>query len=483
MVSRRWLVPAFALLCFAAPLVAQAPKSRNPVEASLKASRLEVPEGVNSANFARMRNGNVALDPPTEADLAVLEGVARQLVYPVTHFEYYTVVEPVSAELSPRPDEKTVGRLITDLRGRLLPIAVGDLTVPAPKVNFTREFGKALVKAIDDVLAKSPPPVVRMNAVRMLGVVAESGAPAATERITKLLAEKDKGLPVEALYYGLKAAEDAIAMYDPGRSAVGQNWVTKNMFFDLVSLVDDVVLKVPAVVAEKTYQPDQGGAGELVTDPKAPPKPAPTALTPEQVATVQMFRLQAVRALGKVRADIVYDDKKERQRRPLLTLAKVAMSDSTLVPPPSQKEVAEAVGGLATAVPTDIELDAAVLSVAMAKGVKDFVTEKVSAERKGDTGPQAAHWKLTGARLKDTFTKWEKAVANTRIDKASKDLLREFSQVAITQVFDPLSRQADNGVVTGLKPEAIDEWLTKRMSELKALQLYKDLPTAKLNPR
>lgn len=483
MVSRRWFVPVFALLCLAAPVVAQPPKPRNPVEASLKASRLEIPEGVNGGKFNQMRNGNVALDPPTEADLAVLEGVAKQVVYPVTHFEYYTAVEPVNAELSPRPDEKTVGRLISDLRSRLFVVTVGDPTIPGPKVDFAREFGKALVKAIDDVLAKGPPPVVRMNAVRMLGVVAESGAPAATERITKLLAEKDKGLPVEALYYGLKAAEDAITMYDPARSAVAQKWVTRNMFFDLVALVDDVVLKMPAVVAEKTHQPDQGGAGELVTDPKAPPKPAPTGLTLEQVATVQMFRLQAVRALAKVRTDIVYDDKKERQRRPLLTLAKVAMSDSTLVPAPSQKEVAEAVSGLATAVPTDIELDAAVLSVAMARGVKDFVTDKVTAERKGDTGPQAAHWKLTGARLKDTFLKWEKAVANTRIDKASKDLLREFSQVAVTQVFDPLSKQADNGVVTGLKPEAIDEWLTKKQSELKSLQLYKDLPTAKLNPR
>ena len=65
--------------------------------------------------------------------------------------------------------------------------------------------GAAVVKAIDDVLAKSPPAVVRVNAIRLLEVVAESGAPAATDRITKLLDPKTPA--VDTLYWGLKAAE------------------------------------------------------------------------------------------------------------------------------------------------------------------------------------------------------------------------------------------------------------------------------------
>jgi hypothetical protein len=159
------------------------------------------------------------------------------------------------------------------------------------------------------------------------------------------------------------------------------------------------------------------------------------------------------------------------------------MSDSTLVPAPSSKEIAEAVSGLATAAPTDVELDAAVLAVAMARGVSGFVSEKAAAERGGDTGPQSAHWKLTGAKLKKTFQDWDALVSRSRLDKASKDLLREFSQLAVTQVFDPLSRQSESGVVTGLKKEAIDEWVVKKQADLKALQLYKDTPTAKITPR
>jgi hypothetical protein len=483
MASRRWLAPVFAVLCVVPPVFGQAPKAQNFIEEKLKAARLPMPEGVDPTKFNQMRNGNIALAAPTDAERAVLEGMAKQLIYPVTHFEYYTTTEPSNAELSPRPDEKTVGRLLSDLRSRLQVVTPGDNTIPAPKVDFAREFGKAAVKAIDDVLAKGPTPVVRMNAVRMLGVVAESGAPAATERITRLLAEKDKGLPVESLYYALKAAEEAIAMYDPARSANAQNWVTKNMYFELVSLVDDVVQQVPASVAANTHQPDATATGTLTTDPKATPT-GPAQLTPEQVATVQAFRLQAVRALAQVKTDVVYDDKREKQRRTLVTLARVAVRDTSLVPIPSNREIAEAVFGLANATPTDMELDAKVLAVAMARGVTEFSAPKASAARGGDTGPQLNHWKVTGARLKSAFQTWDTvAVARSRLDQPSKALIRNFSQTAIAQVFDPLSKQSDNGTVVGLAPEDIDKWRTTTEAELKGLQLYKDSDKTKLNPR
>lgn len=487
MVYRRWLAPVLVVACLVSPVLGQ-PKAKNPVEERLKAGRLEAPEGVDAAKFNQMRLGGVALDPPTEGDKAILEGMAKQLIYPITHFEYYSTPEAANAELAPRSDERTVGRLISDLRSRLVVVSPGDTTIPGPKMDFAREFGRAAVKAIDDVLAKGPQPVVRMNAIRMLGVIAESGAPAAAERITRLLADKDKGLAVEALYYGLKAAEPAIAMYDPARSSPQQKWVTKDMFFALVVLVDDVVQKVPASVAEKTYQPDQPNAGVLVTDPKAPPKPAaPTALTPEQVATIQMFRLQAIRALARVRTDSVADAKGENKRRTSYTLARVAVSDSTLTPAPNFKEIAEAVNGLATAIPMDAEIDPQVLAVAIARGVNDLVGDKTNGG--GDSGPQAAHWRLTGARLKNAFQEYDKGLNRSRLDKDGRSVLRELAQLAVTQVFDPLSKQTDSGVVTGLNTPAVKEWYTKKEGELKAMLLYKDTDkskesgTSKLNPR
>lgn len=487
MASRPLLRSVVAALCVVGTLAAQPTKPRNPIEERLKAARLESPEGGDAGKFGQMRNGNMDLEKPTADQLTILDVKARQLVFPITHFEYYTAIEAPNAELTPRTDDKTVSKLVSDLRSQLVVIPPGDSSIPLPKIHFARQFGAAAVRAIDEVLNKGPQPVVRMNAIRLLAVIAESGAPAATERVVALLKDKDNGLSVEALYYALKGAEQAIAMYDPARSAEAQKWVTKDTYFALVSLVDDIVQKVPASVALNTYQPDQTGTGVLTTDPKAPPK-TPTTLTTEQVATVQAFRLQAVRALAKVKTDVVYDSKGEAKRRPAYTLARVAMSDTTLVPPPSQREIIEAVGGLAMAAPTDPELNPLVLGVAMARGVSDFVTDK-AAGGVGEAGPQAQHWRMTGARMKAAFQAWDATVAKSKLNKDGKAVLRELAQLAITQVFDPLSKQTDAGVVNGLKKDALDEWLSKRLPEVKAMQLFNDTDrsgssgTSKLNPR
>lgn len=481
MAARRWLVCVLVLSLAAAPAAAQ--RGKNPLEEMFKASRREVPEGNFSEPFNRMRNGNVALDPPSDADRKVLEDVARTVIYPVTHYELYSPPDSATAELAPRPDERTVSRQVTELRGRLVVITPGDNLIPGPKVDFAREFGAAGVKAINEVLEKADKPIIRANAVRMLAVLAESGAPAVTDKLVELLQQKDKGLSVEMLYWALKGAEKAIAMYDPGRSAEAQKWVTRDKFFTLVSLVDEVVLKVPAVVAEKTYHPEKPNTGTLTTDPKAPPKPA--GLTPEQVATVQMFRLQAVRALAEVKTDVVYDSKREKERKTLLTLAKVAVSDPSIAPPPSFKEIGEAVYGLVNATPTHDDLDGGVLGAAIARGVSDSVGEKAAAERGGETGPQAAHWKLTGARMKVALAAWEATLAapRTRLDKAAKDDLRSLSQLAVASVYDPLSKQSDTGVVSGLKKEDIDDWYSKKVGGLTTTALFKNADDTKLTLR
>ncbi|MFY7953361.1 MAG: hypothetical protein ACOVT5_12725, partial [Armatimonadaceae bacterium] len=154
MVSRRWFAAVLAVACVVTPLVAQPAKPRNPVEERLKAGRLDAPEVVDTAKFNQMRNGNVALSTPTDAERAILEGRAKQLVYPVTHFDYYSPTESSAAELTPRTEEKTVAKLLSDLRGQLLVISPGDSSVPAPKLDFARAFGEAVVKAVSDVLAK-----------------------------------------------------------------------------------------------------------------------------------------------------------------------------------------------------------------------------------------------------------------------------------------------------------------------------------------
>lgn len=481
MASRRWLVSAVVLALAAGPVAAQDKgKGKNPYEEMFKSARRELPDG-NTEQFNKMRIGNVALAPPSDVDRTILENEARKTIYQITHFELYTPADTDRAELVPRPDEKTVSKVMSELRGKLVIVTPG-VNIADPQVDFAREFGAAAVKAIDEVLAKATQPAIRANAFRALAVVAESGAPAATDRVIALFEQLAKQsdvrtYPVEALYYGLQAAQNAIAKYDPARSTADKKWVSKDKYFALVSLVDDVVQKVPPAVAERTHQSDASTGGVLATEAKDPPKEAPksAALTPAQVATVQFFRLQAIRALAAVKTDVVYDSNKEKSRATVLTLARVAVADPSVVPPPSLREIGEAVVGLVNATPTHEDLDGTVLGAAIARGVSLFVADKGTAE-KGEGVTQVTHWKLYGARMKAALNAWD-ATVNGRQAKLSQEdrkQLSELAQVAITNVFEPLSKQSDTGGVSGLDKDKVESWVTARTPALEAKVTDKD---------
>ncbi len=64
--------------------------------------------------------------------------------------------------------------------------------------------------------------------------------------------------------------------------------------------------------------------------------------------------------------------------------------------------------------------------------------------------------------------------------KADKDMLRELGQLATVNVFDPLTKQSDTGVVTGLKKDTIEEWYSKKVADLKATALFKGADDSKL---
>ena len=466
---RLWFVAAVAA---ALPATVWA-QPKNPLEDTFRASRLESPPDNVGQKFTALFRGTESLDPPTDEQRRVLETKARLTVYPVTHFDQYTSTETGKAELAPRVEEKSVNRLITELREQLVVVTPGDTTVPATKVQFCKEYGAAVVKAVDEVLAKATLPIVRANAVRMLAVLAESGAPAALEKITALLTQKSP--QVEVLYWALKGAEPAFNLYDPVRG-----WVDRNSYHALVRRVDEIVREVPAVVVEQTYQP-VGGAAALVADPKVPPKPS---LSPEQVLTVQAFRLQAVRALARVRTDVVADKKGEGGVRTLYTLARVATSDPTLAPAPGVREVGEAVMGLANALP-GAEVDVNVLAAAVARGVLTFAADKVSSTAGvGDEGKSpSAHWRLYGSRMKSAFQEWDKSVqTKAKLPKADRDVIADVVARAVPGVLDPLSKTDDRGLSPGLKANDLSDYLTKKVGSLKADQpLFRDAPATKLS--
>jgi hypothetical protein len=467
--------------------VASAQPARRPTnnvgEEKFRAIRLEAkPTTEQASKLSQMKNASVNLDPPSADDKTVLLVMARNYVYPVTHYEYYFL--PDGPELVTRSTESpSIPRVLAAFRSQLIFATPG--VQPAPttaQLAYVREYGAAAVTAISEVLQKNPPPAVRINALRMLVMVAESGAAAGVDKAIELLKKKDEpGHPVDVLYYALKTAEGALGAYDRER---GNKFVSKNSYFELVTLVDDVVQKTPACVIEKAYIPEKPFNPALSTDPKKADEKA-NSLQQEQVDAVQAFRLQAIRALGKVRTDIVQNETLDKERRPLYTLARVAVSDPAVVPAPSVKEIGEAVIGLATMVPSE-SINADTLGLVIARGVSDFVTDKATSGRAIDKDVvQVAHWKLYGGRLKQAFSAWEKEIQSPKmkLGKASKDSLVGLSQTATSAVFDPLSKQQADGGGVGVNKSAVDNWMTTKMAEIKLSgppSLYQDKPTLKV---
>lgn len=459
------------LAVLAAVAAAQQPKTKpvSSAEEKFKPFRMSVdPTGDQLSIVTKMKNGTVNLDPaPQPADKTALDQVARSLVYKITLHELY--LAPDGAELTPRdPNGPTAAKAIDALRAQQLVVAPG-AQLPPTQVAFTREFGKAAVQAITEVLEKGPPTPIRVNALRMLEAVAESGTPAAWDKVIALLKQKDdKNLSLDVLYYSLRAAEAALGTYDKDRI----KWVTKNQCFELVSLVDEVVLKMPAAVAEKTYIPEKPATVALTTDGKPPVGAG--GLTREQVEAIRAFRIRGVRALARLRTDVVKDDAGDKERRPLHTLALIALSDPSVSPPPNFKEVGEAVVGLATLLPSDT-VNANLLGMAIAKGVSDFAGVKTADNRTDADASQFTYWKVYGARMKAAFTAWEKDIQSPKVKLAPPDkaTLVGLSQLCVNNVFDPLTKMTDKGQAN-INKAPVDEWLNAKLNTIQpgAVPLY-----------
>ena len=441
-------------------------------------SALTLKQGITE-RYSPMKSGNVNLDPPSADDVAVLYDVAKSLVYPLTLAEVYLPI-PIGSDASELVvksfEASTLTKIFNKLRGELAPVVPG---IQPQFVAFNREFGIQLVKAIDDILAKGPPAVVRINAIRVLAIVAESGNPAALKKTIDLMKTRNEpNVKLDTLYHALHSAEACLGSLDNERILrVEKGWTTKAMAFELIKLVDEFVNDVPGAIISGTFQPENTTA-TLTTDAIAPGTPAP--LSAEQVASVQFFRLAAVKALAKVKSDIVKLEAnlapggKEQEVRPLFTLARIAMSDATLVARPSNKEVGEALLGLMTALPGE-SVDADMLGAVIARASMDFSNPRVADQKNVDSSVGALPWKIFGTRLETASTNYEKNLKDfkTKLPKEGKDLLANAMQKLQRDCFMPMAK---NGTLTMSSIEAFFEECSKALLKKKAAVLFVDQP-------
>jgi hypothetical protein len=344
----------------------------------------------------------------------------------------------------------------------------------------------------------------------MLAVATRSGAPAHAKLIQELLTnqfykagDKPVQTPPELLYYTLKAAEGLLAAYDPLAQALPNSYrhsVPEVELVPLLKALEEMVLKNPPVADRAAeLNPDKpptavplGKPDDQPADPAAKPKEpaAPGALdartlTTEQVTLVQFYRRAAVRALARVRTDVVGGEADVPQVRPAYALAKVAVSDVSIVPAPSPAEVAEAVIGLCGLHPTPaLQIDE--LGQVLAYGVRLFAGAQVDDRGRSTVDPDtfrpALPWKTYAARMAAAFNGLKRRTQTHPRLRQQQAAVNALADAVIANITTPIEK--DDSSVGGVpSPDTLIRWAEQYPAKDPNRSLYNDSPQYKLTVR
>lgn len=309
--------------------------------------------------------------------------------------------------------------------------------------DYIRELGAALDRELRKLIETHPERIVRVNATRVLAHVARSGAPAHIATATALLGVP--ATPTEVKNYLFQVAEAALIANDPLELKTRKHSVDPKTLAALVKVLEECVTTPSLLV------------------PGLPPKldEAPA----DQLAVVAFVRRQAVRALAQVKFATVADGK--NQLYPAYTLARVAMSDPTLVPAPGPAECAEAVIGICNMQPPAKGYNADVAVEAVAAGLYTF-----AAPRAANFTDRSLPWRTYSLRLGEAMYKW-------------RMLFDPTYDLAKPNAFDP---QSVPPVVEALYKEAVPKVLARIEKNDPAVNvdinvLREQLKTVRANPK
>ena len=431
-----------------------------------------------------MKDGKTRVSgPDAEKNKAVFKAAAERFVYGVNEPDFYGL-DSGDGQLKPRLPNQTLDAIFRDLERYLL-VPEADSKLTTDQAEYVAGFGAALDVAVQTMLA-SRNPLVRVNAARVLTVAAASGAPAHARSITALLT--DPNTPPEILFHVYKAAGSLLSAYDPlavRNTDPNRHSVPDELLVPLVQALEQHVLTNPPVArhvaVEAVGPPPEGGAA-----PAEPVEPAPgdgkldpAGMTSDQIAIVRFFRREAVRALAKVRYDVLGGEKDVPETRPAYTLARVAVGDPAIAPSPGPIETAEAVIGLLTILPGN-KLNVDVLAQAVATGLANFARAKGLPG--SDPGPTArlVSWKMYSARLGQAFDAWQASVRTNPRALAYQDVIRSLSSTAMTDIVSRLDRD-NGGVGAGLNVNRLTDWQARNPPKDPNRSLFNDSPKYKLD--
>lgn len=431
----RFAVALAALALGGAVSVAQTPLER--ALAPFKKSQTVAFE--SNDQLEKLREGVI---PLTDAGKTAIREKARSIVFKVTEPEYHEPVREKDDAIRPRDPAKTVDKLIDEVER--LNIAYTDWNrLNENQKDYQRELGAALFDAVLLVMTdKTPPAFLRLNAARLLVPAAGTASPAVARGLTRVLSggvfTDDKKAPAppppDVLYYAVRACESFLAAYQVARP--GTKDLNPDDMVALLGLLIGYVEKGPPILNKVSVS-----AGAL-----------PAAQATARDAAVRFYRLQAVRALAKVRLDEYAG--KAVVVRPVFTLARVAVRDPAIQPSPSVKEVGEATLGLMS-VTAGLDLNVDVLAYAVARGATDYFRTRA------ESAPEMklVDWKAAAQRFSAATAAWVAATdKNPAVQAVGKKAVEDAAAQLEKNVYAPLVNPA-SALGAGPNVNEVARWL------------------------
>ena len=420
--------------------------------------------------------------PDAEQNKAIFKAGAEHFVFAINEPRYYGF-DSTDGQLKPRLASQTLEAVFRDLRQFVL-VPAADSKLTTDQAEYVAEFGTALDAALRTVL-KSSSPLVRVNAARLLVIAAASGAPAHAKTITELLT--DPNTPPEILLYTYKAAGSLLSAHEPladRKADSNRHSVPDELLVPLVKALEQHVLTNPPVAKHVAIdKPGPALAAAEGDEPPVEPAPGngkldPSSMTSDQIAIVRYFRRDAIRALAKVRYDILGGENDVPETRPAFTLARVAVGDPAIVPATGPIETAEAVIGLLTILPGN-KLNVDELAQAVAAGLARFARAKGVPGSEPSPTAQVVSWKTYSARLGEAFDAWKASIQRNPRALAFQDVIKSLSATAMTDIVPRLEQDA-GGVGAGVNVNRLTDWQSRNPPQDANRSLYNDSPKYRL---
>lgn len=335
------------------------------------------------------------------------------------------------------------------------------MELPIPRTNrpkeygekyleFSREMGNITVKELEAAI-KSPKLVTRVNAARMLSVLAMMGSPRAAELALKVLQDDQEN--------------DGVKF-----------WCLRTLT-NLFEFVPDQTLPEQSVFqvkdrGKKDERELERAAIKFLSDYVMKSRDV-AGKSPEEIAALRYVRREAIRALGQVRMHRLRHEGKTLAH-PGLVLMKVANKDG-LVPEPDLQEQAEAIIGFGQMFPVmrsnvdrDIQLDYAAAQLAAA--LLDVVTVKVNVANNIQLP-----WVVTAHRFDASLKQLQDNTAGLNL--ANAGVIKKLYDQARNDLLEQLKANNPGNVPNAL---GFRNWLKE--NQPKSTTLYQDEPTTTVKP-